>query len=153
MQSRHLVGRGQDEVIQLRIIDFADVFLKRETAEGLETACEIVWCHETCDTHAEKILIIIRIVFPSCSFDHTLHPIDLSIRPMVTRPEQTLPHSVRFPNQRKNFGQDWILLLFRGYSAHWKPFFIKTIWIEDGTKSRKRSRNARPVRRAGFSTR
>ena len=95
------MGRGQDEVIQLRFIDFADVFLKRENAEGLETACEIVWCRETCDTHAEKIVIVIRIVFPSCSFDHTLHPIDLSIRPMVTRPEQTLPHSVRFPNQRK----------------------------------------------------
>ena len=101
MQSRHLVGRVQDEVIQLRFIDFADVFLRRETAEGLETACEIVWCHETCDTHAEKIVIVIRIVFPSRYFDHTLHPIDLSIRPMVTRPEQTLPHSVRFPNQRK----------------------------------------------------
>ena len=56
MQSRHLVGRVQDEVIQLRFIDFADVFLRRETAEGLETACEIVWCHETCDTHAEKNL-------------------------------------------------------------------------------------------------
>ena len=112
MQSQHLVGRGQDEVIQLRFIDFADVFLKRETAEGLETACEIVWCHETCDTHAEKIVIVIRIVFPNRDFDHTLHPIDLSIRPMVTRPEQTLPHSVRFPNQRKNFGQDWILLFF-----------------------------------------
>ena len=127
MQSRHLVGRVQDEVIQLRFIDFADVFLRRETAEGLETACEIVWCHETCDTHAEKIVIVIRIVFPNRDFDHTLHPIDLSILPMVIRPEQTLPHSVRFPNQRKNFGQDWILLLFRGYSAHWKPFFIKTI--------------------------
>ena len=95
------MGRGQDEGIQLRFIDFADVFLRRETAEGLETACEIVWCHETCDTHAEKIVIVIRIVFPSRYFDHTLHPIDLSIRPMVTRPEQTLPHSVRFPNQRK----------------------------------------------------
>ena len=127
MQSWHLVGRVQDEVIQLRRIDFVDIFLKRETAEGLETACEIVWCHETCDTHAEKIVIVIRIVFPNRDFDHTLHPIDLSIRPMVIRPEQTLPHSVRFPNQRKNFGQDWILLLFRGYSAHWKPFFIKTI--------------------------
>ncbi|MDG1319330.1 MAG: hypothetical protein P8P84_18685, partial [Paracoccaceae bacterium] len=76
-------------------------FLKRETAEGLETACEIVWCHETCDTHAEKIVIVIRIVFPNRDFDHTLHPIDLSILPMVIRPEQTLPHSVRFPNQRK----------------------------------------------------
>ena len=101
MQSRHLVGRGQDEVIQLRFIDFADVFLKRENAEGLETACEIVWCHETCDTHAEKTVIVLRIVFPSRYFDHTLHTIDLSIRPMVTRPEQTLPYSVRFPNQRK----------------------------------------------------
>ena len=97
------MGRVQDEVIQLRCIDFADVFLRRETAEGLETACEIVWCHETCDTHAEKIVIVIRIVFPSCSFDHTLHPIDLSIRPMVTRPGKMLPHSVRFPNQRKTF--------------------------------------------------
>ena len=48
------MGRGQDEGIQLRFIDFADVFLRRETSEGLETACEIVWCHETCDTHAEK---------------------------------------------------------------------------------------------------
>ena len=101
MQSRHLVGRVQDEVIQLRFIDFADVFLRRETSEGLETACEIVRCHETCDTHAEKIVIVIRIVFPNRDFDHTLHPIDLSILPMVIRPEQTLPHSVRFPNQRK----------------------------------------------------
>ena len=101
MQSQHLVGRGQDEVIQLRFIDFADVFLKRETAEGLETACEIVWCHETCDTHAENPVIVLRRVFPSRFFDQTLHTIDLSIRPMVTRPEQTLPHSVRFPNQRK----------------------------------------------------
>ena len=95
------MGRGQGEGIQLRFIDFADVFLKRETAEVLETACEIVWCHETCDTHAENPVIVLRIVFPSRDFDYTLHPIDLSIRPMVTRPEQTLPHSVRFPNQRK----------------------------------------------------
>ena len=101
MQSRHLVGRVQDEGIQLRRVDFVDIFLKRETAEGLETACEIVWCHETCDTHAENPVIVLRIVFPSRDFDYTLHPIDLSIRPMVTRPEQTLPHSVRFPNQRK----------------------------------------------------
>ena len=95
------MGRGQDEGIQLRFIDFADVFLRRETSEGLETACEIVWCHKTCDTHAENPVIVLRIVFPSRYFDHTLHTIDLSIRPMVTRPEQTLPHSVRFPNQRK----------------------------------------------------
>ena len=95
------MGRVQDEVIQLRCIDFADVFLRRETAEGLERACEIVWCHETCDTHAEKIVIVLRRVFPSRYFDHTLYSIDLSIRPMVTRPGQTLPHSVRFPNQRK----------------------------------------------------
>ena len=101
MQSRHLVGRVQDEVIQLRFIDFADVFLRRETSEGLETACEIVWCHETCDTHAENPVIVLRRVFPSRFFDQTLHTIDLSIRPMVTRPGQTLPHSVRFPNQRK----------------------------------------------------
>ena len=48
-----------------------------------------------------KILIVLRIAFPNRDFDHTLHPIDLSILPMVIRPEQTLPHSVRFPNQRK----------------------------------------------------
>ena len=95
------MGWVQDEVIQLRFIDFADVFLRRETSEDLETACEIVWCHETCDTHAENPVIVLRIVFPSRSFDHTLHTIDLSIRPMVDRPGQMLPHSVRFPNQRK----------------------------------------------------
>ena len=101
MQSRHLVERVQDEVIQLRRIDFVDIFVRRETSEGLETACEIVWCHETCDTHAENPVIVLRRVFPSRFFDQTLHTIDLSIRPMVTRPGQTLPHSVRFPNQRK----------------------------------------------------
>ena len=95
------MGRVQDEVIQLRFIDFADVFLRRETSEGLETACEIVWCHETFDTHAENPVIVLRRVFPNRFFDQTLHTIDLSIRPMVTRPGQTLPHSVRFPNQRK----------------------------------------------------
>jgi len=95
------VGRVQDEVIQLRRIDFVDIFVRRETSEGLETACEIVWCHETCDTHAENPVIVLRRVFPSRFFDQTLHTIDLSIRPMVTRPGQTLPHSVRFPNQRK----------------------------------------------------
>ena len=95
------MGRVQDEVIQLRRIDFVDIFVRRETSEGLETACEIVWCHETCDTHAENPVIVLRRVFPSRFFDQTLHTIDLSIRPMVTRPGQTLPHSVRFPNQRK----------------------------------------------------
>ena len=95
------MGRVQDEVIQLRRIDFVDIFVRREPSEGLETACEIVWCHETCDTHAENPVIVLRRVFPSRYFDHTLHTIDLSIRPMVTKPSQTLPHSLRFPNQRK----------------------------------------------------
>ena len=48
------MGRVQDEVIQLRRIDFVDIFVRRETAEGFETACKIVWRHETCERHAEK---------------------------------------------------------------------------------------------------
>ena len=41
------------------------------------------------------------MVFPSRYFDYTLYSLDLRIRPMVIRPGQTLPHSVRFLNQRK----------------------------------------------------
>ena len=106
-----------------------------------------------CERHAEKILIIIRIAFPSRDFDYTLHSVDFSIRPMVNRLGQKLLHSVRFKNQRSAFDRDWLMVLFRGYSAHWIPLFIRTVWVQDGTKSRKHSRNAHPVRRSGFSTR
>ena len=81
VQSWHLVGRVQDEVIRLRCMDFADAFLRRELLMVLRRRARLYSAMKPSDTHMEKILIVIRIAFPSRYFAHTLHSVDLSFVP------------------------------------------------------------------------
>jgi len=83
VQSRHLVDRVENESVWLGCPDLADVFIRREAAEGLEPPGEIVSVHEVGEMGAELVVVFVIEAFYRCVFDRAVHPLDLAIGPRV----------------------------------------------------------------------
>jgi len=59
VQSRHLVDRVEDESIRLRCPDLADVFVGREPAERLQSACEIAGWQEVGEVFSQLSVVFV----------------------------------------------------------------------------------------------
>ena len=73
------MDRIQDELIRLGCPDFADVFVGRETAEGLEPAGVVVGCQKVGEVSAELTMVFIVEAFDGRLLDRAVHPFDLAI--------------------------------------------------------------------------
>lgn len=77
------MDRVENESVWLGCPDLADVFIRREAAEGLEPPGEIVSVHEVGEMGAELVVVFVIEAFYRCVFDRAVHPLDLAIGPRV----------------------------------------------------------------------
>ena len=75
-------GSDLDGSFWVRCPDFADVFVGREAARGLETTREVVRIQEVREV-AELIVAVVVIPFDCRLLDRTVHPFDLTVRPWM----------------------------------------------------------------------
>lgn len=73
------MDRVENESVWLGCPDLADVFIRREAAEGLEPPGEIVSVHEVGEMGAELVVVFVIEAFYRCVFDRAVHPLDLAI--------------------------------------------------------------------------
>ena len=59
----------------------ADVFVWRETLEGLEATGEVVGRDEVVEMTAQLVMAVVVEAFDGRLLDGSVHPLDLSIRP------------------------------------------------------------------------
>ena len=78
VQSRHLVDRILDEAVWFGYPDLADVFVGREATEGLESACEVVGCHEVRQMGAQLVVVIVVETLDRRVFDGAVHALHLT---------------------------------------------------------------------------
>ena len=69
---RHLLERIEREAVWLRSPDFADVFVRRETLEGLQTLCEIVGGDEVGEMASKLVMRFVVEAFDDRLFDRAV---------------------------------------------------------------------------------
>lgn len=79
------MDRIDDESIWLRSPDFDDVFVRREAAECLESASEVVGGDEVGEVRAQLVMIVVMEAFDGCVLDRAVHPLDLAVGPGMVR--------------------------------------------------------------------
>lgn len=67
----------------MRIPDLADVFIRREIAEGLEATGKVVGGHEIAKMDAQLVVAVVRETLGGRFFDCAIYPLDLTIDPRV----------------------------------------------------------------------
>ncbi len=85
VQSRHLMVRVEHKLLRLVCPDFADVFVRREAAERLEAAGEVVGGYEVCEVYPQLLVALVVEAFDGGLLDGAVHPLDLTVGPGVVR--------------------------------------------------------------------
>ena len=70
-------------MIWLRSPDFADVFVRGQAAECLETACLILGIKKVAEMVAKLIVTIVVIPFHGRVLNRAVHPFDLPVGPWM----------------------------------------------------------------------
>ena len=70
-------------MIWLRSPDFADVFVRGQAAECLETACLIVGIKKVAEMVAKLIVTIVVIPLHACVLNRAVHSFDLPVGPWM----------------------------------------------------------------------
>ena len=73
------------EYILLQSLDFAQAFVRHQSAECLEAACVIVGVKDATEMAAVFIVNVIVMTFHSCILDCAIHLFDLPVCPWMVR--------------------------------------------------------------------
>ena len=73
------MDRILDESVWLRCPDLADVFVRGEATEGLESAREVVGCHEVRQMGAQLVVVIVVETLDRRVLDGAVHALHLAV--------------------------------------------------------------------------
>src|ERR1700690_2118795 len=82
--------RIEDESLGLSCRGLADVFIGRETLQGLQSASEVVSSDEVGEMVAELLVALVVEAVDRCFLDGPVHPFDLTVCPRVLGLGQTM---------------------------------------------------------------
>ena len=98
------MGWIDDESFWLCSPDFADVFVRCEATEGLESSPEIIGCHEVVEVCPQLLMTIVMEAFDGCFLDCPVHPLNLTVRPGMIGFRQTMFDLVSFADHVEAHG-------------------------------------------------
>ena len=90
------MARVKSELLRVFCPYFADIFMRRESAEGFETPGEIICSEKIGKVLAQLVMVFIVVALHCCLFERPVHALDLPVGPRVVRFGQPMFDAMTF---------------------------------------------------------
>mgnify|MGYP000158916737 CR=1 FL=1 len=98
------------ESVGLGCPHLADVFVRCEATEGLESAREVVGCHEVRRMGAQLVVVIVVKTLDRRVFDRAVHALHLTVDPWMVWLDEAMLDAVGLADRSKRIGLEYAVL-------------------------------------------